>query len=131
MKEMVEVTDRLGTLGHEAWIHPDYRALVAGERDEHLARWNAGERAALKRENNYYKEHYKNILESDAVLVVNGEKNGIKDYIGGNVLMEIGQAYVNDKKIFFLYGMPVALTYQDEVEALDPLCLNGDLSKIA
>jgi hypothetical protein len=62
------------------------------------------ERAAIKRENNYYKVHYKHILESDAILCVNLEKNGIKNYIGGNVLIEMGQAYVHDKKIFLFNG---------------------------
>ncbi len=131
MKEMVEATDALCALGHAGWIHPDYRDLVSGVRKEQLERWNAGERAALKRENNYYMEHYKNILESDAVLIVNGLKNDIENYIGGNVLMEMGQAYVNGKKIFFLNGMPTDLPYVDEIEAMDPICLDGDLSNIA
>ncbi len=95
-----------------------------------MARWRNGERAAIKRENNYFHAHYKNILESDAVLIVNGEKQGIANYIGGNVLMEMSQAYVNHQKIFFLNGMPSGLPYMDEIEAMDPICLNGDLTKI-
>ena len=61
---------------------------------------------------------------------MNDEKHGIQNYIGGNVLMEMGQAYVNHKKIFFLNGMPSGLAYMDEIEAMDPICLNGDLSEI-
>ena len=44
--------------------------------------------------------------------------------------MEMSQAYVNHKRIFFLNGMPSGLTYIDEIEAMDPICLNGDLNKI-
>lgn len=130
MHEMVDAKDKLCVAGFDGWIHPHYEAFVRGEKQEHLARWNSGERAALKRENNYFMEHYKNILESDAVLIVNGKKHGIENYIGGNVLMEMGQAYVNHKKIFFLNGMPENLSYMDEIEAMDPVCLYGDLNKI-
>jgi len=63
-------------------------------------------------------------------LIVNGEKHGIKNYIGGNVLIEMGQAYVNHKKIFFLNGMPSGLSCMDEIEAMDPICLHGNLNKI-
>ena len=96
MKEMVEAKNQLCALGFDGWIHPHYEAFVRGEKKDHLARWNNGERAALKRENNYFHEHYKHILESEAVLIVNGEKYGIANYIGGNVLMEMGQASQKD-----------------------------------
>lgn len=130
MREMVEAKNRLCEAGFDGWIHPDYEALVRGEMQDQITRWKAGERAAIKRENNYLHEHYKHILESDAVLVVNGEKHGIENYIGGNVLMEMGQAYVNHKKIFFLNDMPSGLSYMDEIEAMDPICLFGDLGQI-
>lgn len=131
MKEMVEAKNRLCELGYDGWIHPHYIDLVEGRRPVHIERWLNGENAALKRENNYYKEHYKNILESDAILVVNLEKRSIKNYIGGNVLIEMGQAYVNNKKIFFFNDLPSGLPYNDEIEAMDPICLSGDLSNIS
>ncbi len=131
MQEMVEVKNKLCDLGLDCWIHPHYEAMVRGELPEKLARINNGERAAVKREYNTFHEHYKNILVSDSILFVNAEKNGIKNYIGGNVLIEMGQAYVNNKKIFFLYGMPSGLSYIDEIEAMDPICLRGVLEDIA
>lgn len=130
MKEMVDSKNKLRELGYDGWIHPDYEAFVRGDKKEILDRWVKGERAALKRENNYFKIHYKNILASDAVLFVNSEKNGMKNYIGGNVLIEMGQAYVNDKKIFLLGDIPKNSPYVDEIEAMDPICLHGDLKNI-
>ena len=53
MKEMVDATKELCMLGHDGWIHPHYEAFVRGEKLVHVARWQNGERAALKRENNY------------------------------------------------------------------------------
>jgi len=129
-EEMVNCKNHLCKLGYEGIIHPDYEAFVRGEKQDIVERWEKGERAAIKRENNYLHEHYKGILESDAVLIVNLEKNGIKNYIGGNVLMEMGQAYVNHKKIYFLNDMPTNLSYMDEIEAMDPICLHGNLANI-
>ena len=130
-KEMVKCSEKLRELGHDGWIHPDYEAYVRGEKQDIIERWVKGERAAIKRENNYLKTHYKHIIESDGILIVNAEKSGIKNYIGGNVLIEMGQAYVHDKKIFFLYGMPEKSSYIDEIQCMDPICLNGKLSDIA
>ena len=130
MKEMVDAKNQLCALGFDGWIHPHYEAFVRGEKKEHLVRWNKGEKAALKRENDYLKVHYKNILDSDAILIVNGEKNGIKNYIGGNVLIEMGQAYVHDKKIYLLNDLPKESSYFDEIDSMDPICLHGDLTKI-
>ncbi len=130
MHKMVEVTDKLISMGLDSFIHENYRQLVSGELDYQVKLWSEGERARVKKEYDYFRQHYKHILESDAILIVNDEKNGIKNYIGGNVLIEMGQAYVNDKKIFFLNGLPSGLSYQDEIIALEPICLEGNLENL-
>lgn len=130
MNEMVAARDSLVELGHEGWLHSDYDDYVSGAKAEDVSRWQNGERAALKRENDYFRQHYKNILASDAILVITGFKHGVEDYIGGNALIEMGQAYVHDKKIFISGKLTKGLIYDDEIEAMDPICLDGDLSKI-
>jgi len=130
MKEMVKCKDKLCALGYDGWIHPHYEAMVRGEMPGHLARLKNGEQAILKRENDYLKVHYRHILESDAILIVNLEKNGRKNYIGGNALIEMGQAHVHDKKIFLLGEIPSDISYVDEIIAMDPICLHGDLRNI-
>lgn len=130
MNEMVDYKNQLCALGYDAWLGPDYEAYARGEKKEDLEKLAHGENAQVKRDNNYFKLHYKHILESDAVLVINLEKNKIENYIGGNVLIEMGQAYVHDKKIFLLNALPKNLSYSDEIEAMDPVCLFGDLSRI-
>ena len=57
-------------------------------------------------------------------------KNGVKDYIGGNTLMEMGFAHVNDKKVFLLNSVPEKVPYVDEIKAMADFVLNGDLTKI-
>jgi hypothetical protein len=130
LKHMVECSTELHKWGLDGFIHEDYEAFARGEKQDIVDAWYRGEEASIKRDNNYYKEHYQHILESDGILVVNDEKNGIKNYIGGNVLIEMGQAYVNDKKIFFLNGMPTQSSYLDEIVSMDPICLNGALYNI-
>lgn len=129
MHEMVQTKNDLVSAGLDGWIHPDYEAFVRGEKQSILEKAKT-EHAAVKRDNNYLKVHYAHILASDAVLIVNGEKNGIKNYIGGNVLIEMGQAYVNDKLIFLLHGIPLEVPYTAEIECMDPVCLHGDIRKI-
>ena len=130
MVEMVACKDRLCEMGLDGWIHPDYEAFVRGEKKEIMDKWHNGEHAAVKRDNNYLKVHYQHILDSENILFINAEKNGKKNYIGGNVLIEMGQAYVNNKRMFFLYDLPKDSPYIDEIESMDPICLHGDLNNI-
>ncbi|MDB4979040.1 MAG: Maf-like protein [Candidatus Peribacteria bacterium] len=67
---------------------------------------------------------------ADAVLVLNYDRNGIANYIGGNALMEIGFAHVLDQKVFLLNPIPDIPFYKSEIEAVKPVILNGDLTKI-
>lgn len=75
------------------------------------------------------KKHFDKIKESDAILVTNYDKNSIKDYVGGNSLIEMAFAHVLNKKIFLLNNIP-KLSYSDEIEAINPIILNRDLSRI-
>jgi hypothetical protein len=129
MHEMVQAKNDLIELGFDGWIHPDYQAFVPGEKQAILEKAKT-EHAAVKRENNCLKVHYQHILESDAILIINNEKNGIKNYIGGNVLIEMGQAFVNNKKIFLLNDIPSEFPYTAEIESMDPICLHGNLENI-
>ncbi|MEZ4103203.1 MAG: hypothetical protein R3B55_01395 [Candidatus Paceibacterota bacterium] len=71
------------------------------------------------------------IKTSDAILVLNLEKKGIKNYIGGSTLMEMGFAYGFEKKIYLYNPIPERserIHYVDEIMDMDPIVLNGDLS---
>jgi len=67
---------------------------------------------------------------ADAVLVLNYDKKGIKNYIGGNTLMEIGFAHVLNQKIFLLNPIPEIPFYKTEIEAVKPMIIHGDLARI-
>jgi len=85
--------------------------------------------AQVKKDGGFIKWYYNSIVNSDAILVLNYDKDDIKNYIGGNTLMEMGFAHVHNKKIFLLNPVP-EISYKDEILAMEPVILNGDLSKI-
>ena len=74
--------------------------------------------------------HFQKIRESDAILIVNQEKKGVKGYIGGAVFLEMGVAYFLGKKIFLLNQIP-EMAYTDEIRIMKPVILGGDLSRLA
>jgi len=81
-------------------------------------------------EKNLIKEHYKKILSSDCILIVNYNKKGIENYIGGNSFLEMGFAYVNNKKIYLLNPIPKGLNYEEEIRGMNPIILNGEIQGI-
>lgn len=74
--------------------------------------------------------HFKKILDSNAILIVNMDKNGMKGYIGGNVLMEMTIAFHYKKPIFIYNDISEKLQIKEEVYGVKPRFINGDLSKI-
>jgi hypothetical protein len=127
-KEMIKYRDKLNEMGHEGITHPVYEKLVNGEMPELMHRIET-EHAEVKKENDFIKWYYNSIINSDAILVLNFDKNGIKNYIGGNTLMEIAFAHVHDKKVFLLNPVP-EIGYKDEILAMYSLILEDNLNKI-
>ncbi len=76
------------------------------------------------------REHFKEIEKGDALLVMNYEKHGIDNYIGPNVLMEMSTAFYLGKPIYVLNGKPDGSPLIDEILALEPVFLNGDVSQL-
>ncbi|MCA9459964.1 MAG: hypothetical protein KC550_05445 [Nanoarchaeota archaeon] len=73
------------------------------------------------------------IKNSDAILVLNINKKGIENYIGGSTLMEMGFAYGHGKKIYLFNPVPdrsERMHYVDEILDLKPIILNGNLEKL-
>jgi hypothetical protein len=124
-EKMVEMQEKLKEFGHEGFLTPLHKNLI-GKTDE--------EKEEIKLYQKYNKNAIKIFWEemqgADAVLVLNYDKNGIKNYIGGNTLMEIGFAHVLDQKIFLLNPIPEIPYYKTEIEATKPIVINGDLSLI-
>lgn len=88
------------------------------------------ERITAKIEFDFIREHFKKINASDAILVINYDKKGVKGYIGGNTFLEMGYAYGLGKTIYLLNPVP-QMDYYTEMVALQPIILNGDLANLS
>lgn len=69
------------------------------------------------------------ISDVDAVLVLNYTKNGVENYIGGATFLEMYDAFRLNKKIYMMNNIPEGML-KDEIIGLNPIIINGDLSKI-
>ena len=124
-KKMIEIGNELTDAGHE---------IVLPRRSEKYAKLGIsdneiGESAKNKIESNLIQDYFEKIKNSDAILAVNYDKNGIKNYIGGNTFLEMGFAHVLNKKIYLLNSIP-EMGYKDEIVAMQPIILSGDLNEI-
>ena len=69
-------------------------------------------------------DHFRKIDDSDAILVCNYDKNEIKGYIGGNVLIEMAKAFDRKIPIFLLNSVP-QIQYRAEILAMQPIKLKN------
>ena len=116
-KEILDIEKILEKFGHSVVI-PENTDRYADGTINIEKKW-------IKIESNVFKNYFEEIKESDAVLIINKDKNNIKNYIGGNSLIEMAFAHVLNKKIFLLNPIP-NMAYTDEIEAMMPVVLNGD-----
>jgi hypothetical protein len=124
-EKMIDIKNKLSEMGHDAFLTNLADPFVGKTDDEK-------EKIKIHQKNNLdaIREFWKLMQGADAILVANYDKNGISNYIGGNTLMEIGFAHVLNQKIFLFNPIPEIPFYKTEIEAVKPIVLNGDLSKI-
>lgn len=127
--KLVDIYHQLETLGHEPIMHEDMFGIADGTAEE-LINGIELDHSEIKKKHNFIKLWHDLIVSGDAILVCNFDKNGIKNYIGGNTLMEIGFAHTNDKKVFLLNPIPEDVSYADEIKAMADVVIEGDLKKI-
>ncbi|MDP2685065.1 MAG: hypothetical protein Q8P20_08595, partial [bacterium] len=93
-----------------------------------------GEKEKIKMQQKFnedaMREYYDLMPGADALLILNYDKNGVKNYIGGNTFMEMCWAYGMRKKIYLLNQIPSIPYYQTEIHAMKPIIINNDLNKI-
>ena len=120
-EKLKEIEKNLLELGHQVFMPVNFGVDYLNISNEDFGK--------LKKEKNAIREHFERIKQSDAILVCNFDKKEIKNYIGGNTFLEIGFAYILEKKIFLLNSIPKML-YEAEIIGMNPIILNGDFKKI-
>lgn len=70
-----------------------------------------------------------NLSPNDGILVLNLDKNGQQNYIGGATFLELYKAWEMNKKLFLYNPIPDNI-FKDELTGINPIILNEDLTKI-
>ncbi len=123
--EIKDVKNYLEQKGHKIQLPNSYDQPLKEEemkklsKEEHV-KWKAS----------MLRKHHDNVANNDAILVLNFEKNGQENYIGGATFFEIGKAFELNKKIFVYNPIPKNI-FEDELIGMNPIVINGDLSKVA
>lgn len=127
-----EVADILTERGHEVDIPLTSQRIINDEltlEEFKKEKQQNGDGAFRKIKDDVIKRYYDLIKASDAILVLNLEKNGVANYIGGNTFLEMGFAHVLSKPIYLYNDIPDT-SYTDEIVSMQPVVLSGDLLKI-
>lgn len=127
-KEMLEAKSKLEDMGHEVDIPCDAQQVADGLHDHDNL--EADYKHCI--ENDIMRKCFNMIEESDAILVLNYPRNGVKGHVGAASLMEIGIAYHLGKKIFLLNPPPTVkeARYSHEIRIMEPIVLNGNLKRM-
>jgi hypothetical protein len=76
------------------------------------------------------REHFAEVARGDATLVLNLEKHGVANYIGGNVLMEMALAFYLNKQIFIFNEIPEDSPFAEEIKGMMPVVLHGKTEEL-
>ncbi|HSX41831.1 MAG TPA: hypothetical protein VLE93_00600 [Candidatus Saccharimonadales bacterium] len=125
-EKMLEARNALIEHGHDAFVVSIFTETFLGKNDIEK------EELKIHQKNNLdaMRQDCERLKDVDAVLAMNIEKNGEKNYIGGNTFLEIGYAHILDKKLYLYNPIPENPYYKTEIVAMKPVVINGDYSLI-
>jgi nucleoside 2-deoxyribosyltransferase len=129
-KQMLKAKESLERKGHIVLVPEFLEKFVKNPRWQD-GLFETGEHREFKKKHDLIKKHYEKIKRSDAILVLNYDKKGVKNYVGGNTLLEIGFAYILGKSIYMINPPPEELSYCEEIVAMEPIVIDGNLDKIS
>ncbi len=133
--EMLDIKKNLENLGHKVKLPlsevkdekgnmipvKEYYAKRKAEINDTSWIWDRKEEAM--------RLHFQKIEWSDAILILNHNKNNIPNYVGANTLLEMGLAFHLNKKLFLLNDIP-EISYKEEILGMKPTVISQDLTKI-
>jgi hypothetical protein len=123
-KYIPEIKEKLEELGHIITLPNSFEDPFFEIRTKEESKEKHIEVKAM-----FLKEQAQKVRKNDAVLVVNLEKSGQKNYIGGATFLEMFKAFELNKKIFLYNPIPEGIL-ENEIIGMNPIILNGDLKLI-
>lgn len=124
--EVKDVKEQLEKQGNEVFLPNCY-----DEPDTELKMKKIGVKEHQEFKARMYKQSEDVIKQSDAVLVLNydKEKDGkvYKNYIGGATFLEMYDAFRLGKEIYMMNDIPEGMLY-DEIDGFSPVIIHGDVS---
>ena len=131
-RQAVDVQAELEKLGYEVIIPITAEKMKqSGDYDvSHYRTW-LRDATDYHKKTSLMRQHFLEVEKADAILVINGEKHGIQNYIGGNVLMEMTIAFYLREQIFILNDIPKESSYLEEIIGLEPIVLHGKLATLS
>ena len=118
------IKKKLEEMGHTIELPNSYY-----EPDAEKKAWNKGNKAHSEFKQRMFKMSAERIETMDAVLTLNFDKNGKKNYIGGATFLELYEAFMKNKKIYLYNEIPEGMLY-DEIAGFSPIVINGNLDLV-
>lgn len=119
-----DIKSKLESFGHEITLPNSYDNPQAENEFRNL-----GKEEHAKWKSEMLKHSTDVIHDMDAVFVLNFEKNGVANYIGGATFLEMYDAFRLDKKIYLYNPAPEGIL-KDEIIGFSPIVIHGDLEEI-
>ncbi|MDP3998834.1 MAG: hypothetical protein Q8P89_04445 [bacterium] len=130
-KEVLEIERKLKKLGFKVTVPCTAHTMRKNNNfDVSFYKTWFKDPATYKRKAYFIRHHFRKIIASDAILVVNLKKNGSEGYIGGNLLMEMAIAFHYRKPIFVLNEVLKDSPFYEEILGMAPVFIEANLSKI-
>ncbi len=132
-KESYKIKRKLEEKNHEVFLYP--KEIKVNGKTVTIEKYYEMRKISLTKDLLKIKrllieDHIKRIENSDAILVLNFDKDGKSGYIGGNTFLEMGIAYYLGKKIFVWKKPSENLPCFEEIMALNPVAIEENLEKI-
>ena len=129
-KQVIEVQKQLQTLGFKVLV-PITANKMKRNKDFNVAHYKTWFKTGdYKRKAYLTKKHFAEVTKGDIILVLNYSKNGRPDYIGGNVLCEMGLAFYLGKPIYILNPIDETSSFKEEILGFRPKIIRGNLGEI-
>lgn len=118
------IKEKLEKMGHEITLPNSYETPEIEQKS-----WDMGEKAHSEFKSRMFRESKEKIGRMDAVLTLNIDKNGQKNYIGGATFLELYEAFMQNKKIYLYHDIPEGMLF-DEIQGFSPIVIHENLDMI-